>query len=83
MWVLGVKFASCQPLGASDFEMAFRVLENLYRTLLDFPLLYALYNEAVIIPNSRTVIDCRIGKDVNRACRGLIGSIILAFTWTN
>jgi len=44
---------------------------------------YSLCNEAVIIPNSRTVNDNRIGKDVNGTCRGLIGCIILAFTWTN
>jgi hypothetical protein len=78
-----VKFASCRPSGASNFEIALRDLENLCRTLLDLLLLCALYNEAVIIPNSRTVNEYRIGKDVNRTCRGLIGSIIPAFIWTN
>jgi len=63
--------------------MALRVLENLCKTLLDLLLLYAFCNEPVIIPNSRTVNDYRIGKDVNRTCKDLTGSIILAFTWTN
>jgi hypothetical protein len=47
----------CHPSGASKFEMVFRVLENLCRTLLDLLILYALYNEAVSIPSSRTGYD--------------------------
>jgi hypothetical protein len=74
VWVLGVKFASYHTSGASYFEMALRVLENLCRTLLDLLLLYALCKEAVIIPNSRTANDNRSGKDVNRTCGGLLGN---------
>jgi len=30
LWVLNMELASCHPLGAQNFEVALRVLENLF-----------------------------------------------------